>query len=182
MKTLSLLIILSLPACLLIAQQPGYKTLRSSIKLIAVEGDETYQWENTDNTVFLDYKTGDFKVRLTNRDFYNPLHPEPEDPDLNEEEREFLLQGMLPINDIINQKNTSQNYQVELQLICDALRMNETIQFDMKITKPGSSSQSYRIFVLKGILYNDQLKLPLFEGFDNEIEMLINFNGIFEGN
>ncbi len=165
----------------LIAQQPSYKTIRSSVTLIAVKDNEPYQWENTDNTVFLDYKNGDFKVRLKNRDFYNPLHPEPEDPDLDDEEREFLLQGILPINQIINQKMTHQSYQIELQLICDALRMNETIQFNMTITKPGSSSQNYRIFALQGILYNDQLNLPFFEGFDNEVEMHINFNGIFEG-
>lgn len=182
MKALLLSVILILSVNLVTAQQPGYKTLRSSVKLIAVEGDETYQWENTDNTVFLDYKTGDFKVRLKNRDFYNPLHPAPDDPGLEEEEREYLLQGILPINEIINQKSTNQNYSIELQLVCDDLRMIETIQFNMTITKPGSASQTYRIFTLKGILYNDELNLPYFEGFDNEIEMYITFNGIFEGN
>jgi hypothetical protein len=181
MKVLLFSIILGLSTSLLTAQQPAYKTLRSSIKLVAFQSEETNQWENTENTVFLDYKTGDFKVRLKNQDFYNPLHPAPTNPDLEQEEREFLLQGILPINNIINQKNTNQNYNVELQLICDDLRMNETIQFNMTITKPGSASQTYRIFSLKGILYNDQLNLPFFEGFDNEIEMFINFNGIFEG-
>lgn len=180
MRIIFLALVFSLSLQLL-AQQPSYKTIRSSVTLIAVKDNEPYQWENTDNTVFLDYKNGDFKVRLKNRDFYNPLHPEPEDSDLADEEREFLLQGILPINEIINQKMTHQSYQIELQLICDALRMNETIQFNMTITRPGSSSQNYRIFALQGILYNDQLNLPFFEGFDNEVEMHINFNGIFEG-
>ncbi len=53
----------------------------------------------------------------------------------------------------------------------------------MTTTRPGSSSAgNYRIFSLHGILYNDQLDLPFFTGFNNEIEIYINFNGFFEGN
>lgn len=164
------------------AQQPNYRTYSSVIKLIAFQGNENYQWENKDNTVVLDYKNGDFIVRLKNKDFYNPLHPQPADPEIEEEEREFIIQGIFPINDIINQKSINQKYNVELQLICDDLRLNETLNFDMTITLPNPSSQNYRIFSLHGILYNEQLNLPLFEGFNNEIEMYIIFNGFFEGN
>ena len=165
------------------AQEAGYRTYSSSIKLIASQGEESYQWENNDNTVYLNYKTGDIKVRMKNRDFYNPLHPAPSDPDLEQEEREFVFQGILPIYDMINQKSMNQQYNVELDLVCDDLRLFETINFNMTITRPGSGSENtYRIFSLHGILYNDQLNLPFFEGFNNEIEMYINFNGYFEGN
>ncbi len=163
------------------AQQPNYRTYSSVIKLSAFKGDKNYQWENKDNVIFLDYRTGDFIVRLKNKDFYNELHPAPVNPDSEVEEREFIFKGILPIRDIINQKSNSQTYDVELQLICDDLRLNETINFKMTISRPGSSSQNYRIFMLKGILYNDQLNLPSFEGFNNEIEIFINFNGYFEG-
>jgi len=182
MRFLLIVLAIGLSISQMHAQQPNYKTYTSVIKLIAFQGNENYQWENKDNTVVLDYKNGDFIVRLKNKDFYNPLHPQPADPELEEEEREFVIQGILPIRDIINQKSINQKYNVELQLICDDLWLNETINFVMTITRPGTSSQNYRIFSLHGILYNDQLKLPFFEGFNNEIEMIIGFNGFFEGN
>lgn len=164
------------------AQQPGYQTYSSSVKLIAQQGEEDYQWENTDIVVVLNYKTGDFIAKLKNSDFYNALHPAPADPELDAEEREFLFKGIFPIDDIINQKSTNQDYVVELDFICDELRLYESVNFDMTITRPGSSSANYRIFSLHGILYNDQLNLSYFEGFNNEIEIYINFNGFFEGN
>lgn len=183
MKALLLTLILSLSLSFISAQQAGYKTYSSSIKMIAVQGEETYQWENKDNTVVLNYQNGDFKVRLKNRDFYNPVNPEPADPILEEEEREYLFQGILPVTDIINQKSTNQKYNVELQLICDDLWLNEPVNFEMTVTNPnpGNPQKSYRIFTLQGVLYNDQLDLPAFQGFNNEIELFINFNGFFEG-
>jgi len=151
--------------------------------LVAQQGEESYQWENSDNTVYLDYKTGDFKVRMKNSDFYNPLHPAPSDSELEQEVREFIFQGILPIYDMINQKNINQQYNIELDLVCDDLRLFETVNFNMTITRPNASSGSnYRIFSLQGMLYNDQLNLPFFEGFNNEIELNIVFNGFFEGN
>jgi len=182
MRILILTLALSFVANFTSAQQPAYQTYSSSVKLIAQQGEKDYQWENTVNTVFLDYKTGDIKIRLTNKDFYNPLHPAPSDPNLEQEEREFVFQGILPINDIINQQSLNQKYNVELDLVCDDLSLYETVNFDMTITRPGSSSTNYRIFSLHGILYNDQLNLSFFEGFNNEIDLYINFNGFFEGN
>lgn len=181
MRILLIILAMSFSINYAAAQQANYRTYSSVVKLSAFQGDENYQWENKDIVVFLDYKNGDFLVRLKNKDFYNKLHPEPADPGEEQEEREFLFKGILPIRDIINQKSNSQTYDVELQLICDDLRMNETVNFKMTISRPGSSSQNYRIFMLQGILYNDLLNLPLFEGFNNEIELFINFNGYFEG-
>ncbi len=173
MRKLFLILIFSLSIHYISAQEPGYITYSSSVKLIALQGSESYEWENTDSSVVLNYKTGDFIARLKNSDFYNPLHPEPSDPDIEQEEREFLFKGIFPINDLINQKSTSQHYNVELQLICDDLRLNEPVNFEMTVTNPnpGSSQKSYRIFSMQGILYNDQLNLQAFDGFDNEIEL-----------
>jgi len=182
MRFLLIMLAIGLSISQIHAQQPNYKTYSSSIKLIAFQGNKNYQWENKDNKVVLDYKNGDFIVRLKNKDFYNPLNPQPADPEIEEEEHEFVLKGIFPIRDIINQKSINQKYNVELQFICDDLRLNETINFVMTITRPGTSSQNYRIFSLHGFLYNEQLKLPFFEGFNNEIEMIIGFNGFFEGN
>jgi len=182
MRTLLIILAVSFSINYLSAQQSNYRTYSSVVKLSAFQGSENYQWENKDNVVFLDYKTGDFLVKLKNKDFYNTLNPEPADPDDEQEEREFVFKGIFPIRDIINQKITTQNYDVELQFICDDLRLNETVNFKMTITRPGTSQQNYRIFMLQGILYNDIVNLPYFEGFNNEIEIFINFNGYFEGN
>lgn len=182
MKTIIIMLTTCFVATTISAQQAGYRTYSSTTKLVAKQGDQSYQWENSNNTVYLDYKTGDFKARMKNRDFYNPLHPAPSDPNLEQEEREFIFQGILPIYQIINQKNINQQYNVELDLVCDDLRLFETVNFSMTITRPNSSSgNNYRIFSLQGILYNDQLNLPFFEGFNNEIELFIIFNGFFEG-
>jgi len=183
MRILLLTLAFSLSANFISAQQPGYQTYSSSVKLVAQQGEEDYQWENEDIVVVLNYETGDFIAKLKNRDFYNTLHPAPSDPDLEVEDREFLFKGIFPIDDIINQQSTNQNYVIELDFICDDLNLYESVNFDMTITRPGSSSAgNYRIFSLHGILYNDQLDLPFFTGFNNEIEIYINFNGFFEGN
>ncbi len=164
------------------SQQATFRTYSSVIKLSANQGDNNYQWENKDNVIFLNYKTGELIVRMKNADFYNPVHPAPVDSSLEDEEREYVFKGILPIRDIINQKTNTQRYDVELQLICEEMRLNESVNFEMTIMRPGNSAeQNYRIFSLKGILYNDRLNLPYFENFDNEIEIYINFNGYFEG-
>ncbi len=163
-------------------QQANFRTYSSVIKLSAFKGDKNYQWENKDNVIFLNYETGDLIIRMKNTDFYNPLHPAPPDSLLEQEEREFVFKGILPIREIINQKTSSQKYNVELQLICDEMRLSETINFEMTIIRPGDAAeQNYRIFSLAGTLYNDKLNLPYFEGLNNEIVLYINFNGYFEG-
>ena len=93
-----------------------------------------------------------------------------------EEELEYLFKGILPITEIVNQLSISQTYPVELQLICEELRLEETIAFQMTITRPGSGSANYRIFTFQGKMYNEELQLPAFEGFDNEIDVWIIFN------
>jgi hypothetical protein len=54
---------------------------------------------------------------------------------------------------------------------------------NMTITVPNVSGQAnYRIFNMNGVLYNDELQLPAFTGFDNEIDFWIQFSGIATSN
>lgn len=160
-----------------LAQQTRYQTNKAALKINAFKEGENYQWENKNITVLLDYRNGDFISRLKNTDFYSTVQPEIHEQTPEGEELEYVFKGILPITEIINQKSISQVYPVELQLICEALGLDETIGFQMTITRPGSgSSQNYRIFSLQGKLFNEELQFPAFAGFDNEIELWINFN------
>jgi len=176
MKTIITLVTIIFAVNLSLAQETRYQTFKAALKINAFKEGENYQWENKDITTLLDYRNGDFIVRLKNTDFHSTVHPEFHETPLEEEEWEYLFKGILPITDIINQLNISQTYPVELQLICEELRLEETIAFQMTITRPGSGSTNYRIFSFQGKLYNDELQLPAFEGFDNEIEVRIIFN------
>lgn len=53
------------------------------------------------------------------------------------------------------------------------------ILFDMQVTRPESSvNKAFRAFSLNGMLQNDQLNLPAFEGFEDEIGLWLMFSGI----
>jgi hypothetical protein len=159
------------------AQQTRYQINKADLRINAFKNGENYQWENKEITVFLDYRTGDFITKLKNTDFRSVAHPEFHELPPAEEETEYVFKGILPITDIINQKNINQTYPVELQIVCEELGLEETLSFQMTITRPSTSDASnYRIFSLQGKMYNDQLRLPAFEGFDNEIEVWIVFN------
>ena len=160
-----------------LAQQTRYQTNKAALKISAFKSGENYQWENKDITVVLDYRNGDFITRLKNTDFRSVSHPEFHESPPAEQEIEYVFKGILPIREIINQKNINQTYPIELQIVCDALGLDQTIGFQMTITRPNTSDASnYRIFSLQGKMYNDDLQLPAFEGFDNEIEVWIVFN------
>ena len=162
------------------AQQPQYQTFKSVMKISAFKDGENIQWENKNVTVRLDYQIGSFITRLKNSDFYYSNNPTFVDTDSIEYEREFILQGIFPITEIIDQRRIEQSYVVELQLINQELMLNRTIMFDMKVTRPSQSSQgNYRVFLLHGKMYNRELQLPGFVGFDNEIEVYIGFNGFW---
>ena len=159
-----------------LAQETRYQTFTAALKINAFKEGENFQWENKNITTFLDYRNGDFITRLKNTDFYSTVHPEFHQQKDGGAELEYLFKGIFPITDIINQKSINQTYPVELQLICEELGLDKTIAFQMTITRPGSGSKNYRIFSLQGKLYNDELQLPAFEGFDNEIDIWIVFN------
>ena len=158
------------------AQQTRYQTNKAALKISAFKNGENYQWENKEILVFLDYRTGNFVTRLKNTDFRSTVHPEFHVLPPAEEETEYLFKGILPINDIINQKSINQTYPIELQIVNEALGLDETLSMQMTITRPGSGAANYRVFSLAGKMYNDQLQLPAFLGFDNEIEIWIVFN------
>jgi len=161
----------------LAAQQPQYQTYTSVMKISASKDGETYQWENKNITVRLDYKIGEFISRLKNHDFEQTGSEAFVIADSTEQELEYTLKGIFPANDIINQKQINQNYTVELMLNNDELRLREPILFDMTITRPSSGEGNYRVFSLHGKMYNYKLNLPAFEGFDDEIEIWLAFNG-----
>lgn len=177
MRTLLIIVLAafcSLPAFM---QQTQYQTYTSVLKISASKDGETYQWENKNISVRLDYKTGDFITRLRNTDFHQNQQPLQQAIDSVDQELEYTFKGTFPINDILNQKQINQNYTVELELNNNDLSIRETLLFDMTITRPSSGEGDYRVFSLHGKLYNNQLQLPAFEGFDDDIEIWLAFNG-----
>lgn len=164
------------------AQQLHYQTNKAALKISAFKDGENFQWENKDITVFLDYRNGDFITRLKNSDFRSTVHPEYHEKPLAEEEIEYTFKGILPITEMINQKSINQTYPLELQLICDALNVDQTLGFLVTVTRPGTGAANYRIFSFSGKLYNDDLQLPAFGGFDNTIEIWIVFNAFSNTN
>jgi len=176
MKTLITLAVIIFTINLSLAQETRYQTNKAALKINAFKNGENYQWENKNITTFLDYRNGDFTTRLKNTDFISTIHPEFHEQTAGEEKFEYVFKGILPIREIINQKSINQTYPVELQLICEELGLDETIAFQITITRPGSGTTNYRIFTFQGKLYNDELQLPAFYGFDNEIELWIIFN------
>lgn len=177
MKTALIVIIALFCNLSLTAQQPQYQTYTAIMKIGAVKEGEHFRWENKNITVRLDYKIGEFISRLKNHDFQNTETLTSTIVDSTEQELEYTLKGVFPIYDIINQKQINQIYTVELQLNNDELSLREAILFDMTITRPSSGEGNYRVFSLHGKLHNDKLNLPAFDGFDDEIEIWLVFNG-----
>jgi hypothetical protein len=179
MKAIIVSLIFLFSASLLHAQQDAQYLIHNSLmKIMASKNGESFEWQNDDVSVRLDYRTGDFITYLTNTDFVKPGEDIGMTKESGATKRQLTLSGTLPISDIINQQQSAQNYKVELNLKADDLDMSETILFDMLITKPESSnSKSYRVFTLNGILYNDQTNLPAFVGYDNEIQLWLIFTG-----
>lgn len=183
MNTTLLTVILLFASLSIFAQQSQYQTYTAVLKMIATKDGEQFQWENKNITVRLDYKTGEFISRLKNHDFQNSGDEfnTSSIADSTEQDYEYTFKGIFPIRDIINQKQISQNYSVELQLNNYELSIRETFLFNMVITRPNSGEQgNYRVFTLKGKLYNDQLNLPSLVGFDDDIEVWIVFNGFMK--
>ncbi len=178
MKYIIALAVAILAVCVSPAQEIRYQTFKAGLKLSAFKDGENYQWENKNISVVLDYRNGEFVTRLTNKDFQSTVAPEFLQQQGTEEVLEYVFKGFFPITDILNQKNISQSYPVELQLICEQIGLNETLGFDLNVTRPNSDPGSYRIFSLHGKIFNDQVQLPAFEGFDNEIELWIVFNAV----
>lgn len=177
MKTILILFSFLLASQFTYPQSTQYQTYSSVMILSGTKDGQTYQWENKNIAVRLDYQVGNFIVRLYNTDFQYKDEQNVADPDSLQNRTEYQLTGIFPINELINQMSINQTYDVELQLTNDMMMLNETLNFSMEVTRPGQGSANYRVFMLSGILYNDQVNLPALEGFDNEIEIKLAFNG-----
>lgn len=177
MKHLSVTVFILLFTITLFAQQRQYQTYTAILKITATKEGEKLNWKNKNILVRLDYKIGEFFTRLRNVDFENTDQFNQPVSDTVIQEMEYTFKGILPIRDIINQKQIKQQYTVELMLNNEELSLREPILFDMTITRPSSGEGNYRVFSLHGKLYNDQLQLPAFEGYDDEIEIWLAFNG-----
>lgn len=165
-------------ALALFSQDAQYMTHNSLMKIMASKKGESVEWQNDNVSIRFDYKTGDFITYLTNTDFVKPNEDNGMTQQSDLPKRQLTLSGTLPISDIINQQQSTQNYKVELNLEAEDLDLSETILFDMLITKPESgNSKSYKMFTLNGILYNDHVNLPAFAGYDNEIQLWLIFTG-----
>jgi hypothetical protein len=155
-----------------------YQTQVSKIKVSAIRDEKPYILENKDINLMLDYRVGNFQAKLRNKDFRNANDPVAQTIDSLNTEREYIIQGILPINDIFLQQNITRQYFVELNLISQELGINHPVRFDLTVTNPnpGANQSRYKIFVLHGILYNHELQLPYFKGFEDEIEIWIEWN------
>ncbi len=180
MKYIILLFIVS-GNFLMQAQEAKYQTYSANLLIITTKGGENYQWENKDILTTLNYKTGDFKVVVNSIDFYNKESNNQVQNQNNEENTKYTFKGILPIDQIIDQKMSSQEYTIELQLVNDNIDFSNEVNFKMNIMRTSQQSDSYRVFTLIGKLYNDELELPAFKGYDNEVEIRIMFNAFWNG-
>ena len=181
MKNIIFLIAFLASTIITFGQAPKYQTYSAGLMITATINGDTYSWQNKDLIVTLNYKTGDLKIIINNNDFYNKETNQNVNEDNISDNREFLLIGNLPIDQVINQKTVNQDYDIELQLTNDDFAINELINFKMNIMRPNQSSESYRVFTFTGVLYNDKLNLPAFKGFDNDVEIRIFFNAFWNG-
>ncbi len=163
------------------AQEAKFQTYTADLLVIATKEGKNIQWQNKDIVVTLNYKTGDFKTIVKNSDFYNKQTNTKVSEDEISNNSEFIIEGNMPIDQIINQKVINQDYDIELQLTNYDISLSEMINFKMNIMRPNQNANSYRVFTLAGVLYNDELNLPAFSGYDNEVEIRIIFNAFWNG-
>ncbi len=179
MRPLLIAIILLAMSTTLCSQQDQLVANSTVMRITGVKDGQRLEWENKNVAVMLNYKTGIFISKIKNTDLQNteadPLKGR--DTDLNE--RVFILSGTFPINDIINQHQEQQHYKVELELENEELEIKESILFDIVVNRPESGSDNnFRVFSMNGVLQNDRLGLPAFEGFEDEIGLWLMFSGI----
>ncbi len=162
------------------AQVPKYQTYSANLLVIATKDNISTQWQNKNINVNLNYKDGDIIIVINNDDFYNKTTDNWVNGDSISGNRQYIIEGNLPIINIINQKTINQDYNVELQLTNKEVSLSDIINFKMNIMRPNQNAGSYRVFTLTGILYNDELKLKAFQGYDNKVEIQIIFNAFWD--
>ncbi len=181
MKKITLIIIFIISNLLIIAQSPQYKTYSADLLVIATKANQNHQWQNKNIAVSLNYKTGSFKIIVNSSDFYNKQNNKVPNKNGDVIRSEYIFEGNMPIEQIINQKTDNQNYDLELQFTNTDISFSEMVNFKMDIMRTSQAANSYRVFTLSGILYNDEINIPAFKGYDNEIELRIIFNAFWDG-
>jgi len=181
MKNHFLLLALIINSLLSFSQSPQFQIYSADLLLIATKDGENFQWQNKDIVVTLNYKTGDFKAIINNNDFYNKETNIRVVQDSISDNSEFFLIDILPIDRIINQKAINQDYDIELQLTNENISFSKMLNFKMNVMRTNQNTDNYRVFTLSGVLYNNELNLPAFVGYENEVEIRIMFNGFWTG-
>jgi hypothetical protein len=69
MKTFAAITLLLFSVCTALSQELKYQTFKAQLKLSAFKNGENFQWTNNNISVTLNYKTGDFLLKLRNNDF-----------------------------------------------------------------------------------------------------------------
>lgn len=163
------------------AQESHYQTYSTSLTIIATKDGHDLQWENKQIPIVLNYKTGDFVATIKGNDFADKGAGQPMvDTAAASPDRVFTITGVFPVDNLIDQQEINAQYTVELQLTNNDNSLFETILFKMDVTKPGAGQANYRIFVLTGTLYANDLDLPAFAGMDNEITLQLFFNAFWQ--
>ncbi len=156
-----------------------YQTYSADLLIIAHKDGQDFQWQNKDILASLNYKTGDLKIEIKNTDFFNK---ESKEKLIDEDEViEYTFKGMLPIEQILDQKPNTKEYIIELQLVNDDIDFSYLVNFKMNVMRTSQQSGSYRVFTFSGTLYNDELQFPAFKGYDNDVEIRIMFNAFWNG-
>lgn len=166
-----------------VAQVAQYRVINGTLIIKATKDGQAYRFTNNNILVNLNYQDGNFLLKLSNTDFYQADSTTNTNLQDTLAQQQFIFSGILPLNEILNQQTTEQNYSIELQLSNNNLNLYQTLNMDMVITVPNSSGQSnYRIFDMKGALDNSLLQLPAFTDFDNDIDFWVQFAGISTSN
>lgn len=166
-----------------VAQVAEYRVINGTLIINASKDGQAYRFTNNNILVNLNYQDGSFLLKLSNTDFYQADSTSNTNLQDTLAQQQFSFSGILPLNQILNQQTTEQNYDIELQLINNNLNLYQTINLNMAVTVPNASGQkNYRIFNMSGTLDNNQLQLPAFTNFDNDIDFWIQFAGISTSN
>lgn len=162
-------------------ERNSYQTQKVNIKVGAIKDGEWYIYENKNINLLLDYGLGNLLVKLRNKDFSSIDETSQQLISATDSEREYIVKGNLPINEILNQKQIKARYFVELNLINNELGIHHPVRFDLTVTTPNPSinQAKYRTFNLHGTFSNDELQLPYFEGFEDKIEIWIKWTAYY---
>ncbi|MEJ2595995.1 MAG: hypothetical protein P8100_12920 [bacterium] len=162
-------------------ERNSYQTQKTRIKVGIVQNGEWFIIEHQDINLVLDYGLGNLQINLKNTDFATLNDKQTESNDVLNEERVYRIKGTIPINDILNQKNIEAQYFVELLLANQELGINHPVRFDLTVSSPNPSinKAKFRNFILHGTFQNHELKLPYFEGYDDNIEVWIKWTAYY---